>query len=511
MTLKRATILGVAFLAASCGTRVAPAASRRPDPAPGPQGPQAALTPVQGTSGMQPAPDANGLQTGSPGRVSAAGRPSNRSEAAKAGSPGGPTSVGTAPPDASRPTAQGEPSKSGAASGKAGTASNLPAPTTPEGGSPAVIATVGTLSGPVGATLSKVAEGVQVWVKFINDRGGVNGHPVKHLVYDDGLDPARHRAQVQEAIEVKSAIALVGDPEGITGEPSQAYVTSKRIPVIGSETAGQFFYKSPMYFPQASHGLETMGAAIDAAAQTLVPTGKVQLGTLTCVEAQACEDADRVWAAEAPGLGFHHVYRSRVSIGQPDFTAECLAAQNAKVEVFIAGTDTASIGRLAASCARQGFKPIFTSLSGLIIDRMKSDPNLAGMVGSSNVFPYFQSGTPATDEYQRAMSTYGSRVEPGVGAATGWVAGKLFQRAAANIPEPPTAAGVLAGLWTLRDDTLSGLTQPLTFLENQPTKPRRCWFNIAIRSAAWESPDGFRQHCAAPSGMGPSGGGRVQQ
>jgi branched-chain amino acid transport system substrate-binding protein len=364
-----------------------------------------------------------------------------------------------------------------------------------------IIATVGTLSGPVGATLVKVAEGVQVWVKAVNERGGVNGHPVKHLMYDDGLDPARHRAQVQEAIEAKGVIAFVGNPEGITGQPSQQYVTSKRVPVVGSETAGQFFYNSPMYFPQASHGLETFGAAIQAAAQPTVPAGKVRLGTLTCVEAQACEDADRVWAAEAPGLGFQHVYRSRVSIGQPDFTAECLAAQNAKVEVFIAGTDTASISRLAASCARQGFKPTFTTLSGLIADRMKTDANLDGMIGSSNVFPYFQSGTPPTDEYQRAMRTYGTRVEPGVGAATGWVAAKLFERAAAQLPEPPTSEAVLAGLWTVRNDTLGGLTQPLTFLENQPAKPLRCWFNIVISNGAWKALDGFQQHCS-PKGEG---------
>jgi hypothetical protein len=47
----------------------------------------------------------------------------------------------------------------------------------------------------------------------------------------------------------------------------------------------------------------------------------------------------------------------------------------------------------------------------------------------------------------------------------------------------------------VRNDTLGGLTQPLTFLENQPAKPLRCWFNIVITNGAWKALDGFKQHC----------------
>jgi branched-chain amino acid transport system substrate-binding protein len=236
--------------------------------------------------------------------------------------------------------------------------------------SPAIVASVGSLSGPVGSVMAPVVEGVQVWVKSINARGGLSGHLVKLLVYDDSTDPARHRSQVQEAIEVKKVIAFVGNPEGFTGGASQDYITSKRVPVIGSETGSDHFYKSPMYFPQAPHGSANFRVAIRAAAQQTVPLGKVKLATITCAEVQQCEDADRVWAEDAPSLGFRHAYRGRAALTQPDFTAECLAARNAAAEVFLLGLDGASIGRVAASCARQGYRPIFGTFSGLILDRM---------------------------------------------------------------------------------------------------------------------------------------------
>src|SRR5438105_5005424 len=79
-------------------------------------------------------------------------------------------------------------------------ASGRGAPTTLDGsgaeaGTPAVVATVGTTSGTLGATLLPVLQGFQVWVQQINQRGGVHGHRVRLITFDDGGDPARHRAQ----------------------------------------------------------------------------------------------------------------------------------------------------------------------------------------------------------------------------------------------------------------------------------------------------------------------------
>src|SRR5204863_238814 len=72
-----------------------------------------------------------------------------------------------------------------------------------ETATPLVVASVGTLSGPLGGVLLPILNGAQVWVNSINQRGGLNGHRVELVAYDDGGDTARHRAQLQEAIERK--------------------------------------------------------------------------------------------------------------------------------------------------------------------------------------------------------------------------------------------------------------------------------------------------------------------
>jgi branched-chain amino acid transport system substrate-binding protein len=361
--------------------------------------------------------------------------------------------------------------------------------------SPAIIASVGTLSGPAGATVGTVTLGGQLWAKWINQRGGLNGHAVRLIVYDDGGDPARHRSQVQEAVEQRRAIAFLAEASGFTGAGSAEYITSKRVPVIGNEGANQYWYSSPMYFPQASVGNEMIFSGMAGPAQMLVPVGKAKLATLVCAEAQACADADRVWGDSAQSVGFDHVYRAQASLATPDFTAVCLAARNAGAQVILTAMDSSSVGRIAASCARQSYHPVMTTFGVVILDRMKDDPNLADMVASSTVFPYFQSGTPASDEFQEAMRNLGNGLLPGIGVAQGWVAGKLLEKAGANLAEPPTSQSLLKGLWSIKDDTLGGLTLPHTFVENQPAKPQACWFNLRILNQAWVSPDGFKLNC----------------
>jgi branched-chain amino acid transport system substrate-binding protein len=219
------------------------------------------------------------------------------------------------------------------------------------------------------------------------------------------------------------------------------------------------------------------------------------MGSIACTEAQACHDAERVFTERAAKFGFDYVSKSKASLAQPDFTAECLSARNAGVETLIIVMDTNSIGRISASCARQGFKPNYSVAHSTATDAHKSDPNLDGMVTASVVFPYFQADTPAAQEFQDAKRRFGGDLPMGIALATGWVSGKLLERAARELPEPPTSAAILKGLYSLKGDTLDGLAMPLTFTEGKPPAPQACWFNMRIRDKAWVSPDGFKLNC----------------
>jgi branched-chain amino acid transport system substrate-binding protein len=379
-----------------------------------------------------------------------------------------------------------------------GTAPAAPAiPPLSSRSSPVLLGNIGDYSGPAGVSTTALLKGIQMWVKTINAQGGLRGHQVKLLAYDAGADPSRHRAAAQDAVERAHVVAFLGNVDPVSGNGSVEYITQKRIPVVGTSTQDTWSYTSPMYFPQASAGDLNGYAGIAGPAQMLVPAGITKIGTVVCVEAAQCSNVDQKWSSWAKSVGFEHVYRAKASLAQPDFTAECLSAQRAGAQALIMAFDANSYRRFAASCARQGYKPVFAHFSQSVYDGAKDDPNIARVVSASNVFLWFQSGTPATDEYQRAVERFGATLPPGAGGPTGWAAGKLLERAVRDAVDLTTAS-ILQGLWTIKDDDLGGVTQPLTFVENEPaTATTSCWFNLSGQNGNWSSPDGFKLHCSA--------------
>ena len=322
-------------------------------------------------------------------------------------------------------------------------------------------------------------------MKWANSRGGVGGRTINLRVYDDGGDPARHRAQVQEAIETARVIGFLSNVEPVTGEQSIDYVTAKRRPIIGLSLAESWAYRSPMYFPQGPAADALLQASMQTWAEAALATGKANFGSLVCVEAQFCRDGERFFKQHAAAYGFRPVYSGQTSLANPDYTADCLAARNAGVEVLAIMLDTASIARVASSCGRQGYRPRYVIVAATQTDAFKDNGFLDGITLASPIFPYFATGTPARDEFQTAKRTFGAGITPSVGVAQGWTAGKMLERAARDLPEPATNEALLSALWSFQDESLGGLTPPLTFLRDKAVSPRACWFPIATRGGSW--------------------------
>jgi branched-chain amino acid transport system substrate-binding protein len=355
------------------------------------------------------------------------------------------------------------------------------------------IGNVGTYTGLLGAFYRPGGDALKAWQKTVNARGGVNGHPVELILADDQSDQARHRSLVQQLVEQNKVLAFVGNMEGVTGAGTVDYLTKKRIPVIGTDTGGTWMYDSPMYFPQASSGAHIVEYAVASPAKHAVAAGKRKAGVLACQEAQVCRDIQGKFPIYARKYGLEPVYQAQASVAQPDFTAECLAAQRAGVEVFVLGFDVGSTNRVGSSCARQGFRPMFASTTAT--NSQAEVAEMDGLWGSTSAFPWFQDNTPATQEYQAAVKQFGLAKEAGPTSTAGWAAGKLFEKAAQNLPEPPTTEAILEGLWSLQNETLGNLVPPLTFTRDQPAVQRTCWFASIVKDRRWESPDNFTANC----------------
>ena len=434
---------------------------------------------------------------GSAGSSASAGSGAAATGGSKAGAAGSGSSAaaGTARAAAGQSagsaTAGGTAAKGGATpgSGSAATAAG------PANKAPIAVGSVATLSGPLGAFTKDYIYSVGVWVKWKNAHGGVNGHPVRHLVTDDGGDPARYNAAVRQMTEEQGAIAFLHNTIGFAGGDF-GYITQKRMPVIGHEGGIDAAYESPFVFTPAPSGATYAYSAANAFASVAIPAGKKKLAVLACSDVKLCDTFDKVLTGpETKALGFELVYHARPSLTQPDFTGECISARQAGAEIIVQTLDNNSMLRVARSCARQNYHPLWGYFDNVTLPSVAQDPNTDGAIVAVKAPPWVSKDLPGLAEIHQAFAEAAPGVEVNGAHVNGWVSAKTFEVAARNLPDKPTNEDVLNGLWSIKGDNLGGLTYPLTFPKMGNSPKKACWSTVVIKNKAFVATQGSALSC----------------
>lgn len=397
------------------------------------------------------------------------------------------TSAGGGTSGAVGSSAAGGSSHAGAATGSGSAASKETGPL-----SPILLGNVGTYSGAVGGTLYVIPPMLQVWAAWTNAHGGIAGHPVQVISEDDGGDPARSRAAVQDLVENRHVIAFLASFWPLDLEGPLPYLEQKHIPVIGGDEVNAQWTSSPVLFPVGT----TFNETLDGTLKESHAMGATKVGVIACVEAATCDVQQNHIKEAAPRFGEQLVYSARISLVQPDFTAECLGAQQAGAQVVWIGAEANSAGRLAKSCARQNYHPLWITGAIATTNREADDPNLDGLLAPASTFPtMLTGGNPGIVAYQDAVHQYAPNLEESGGTSMVWTSGELLKKALAGIGPVPTTDAVFKGLWSLKNETVGGLTPPVTYVTNQATPPVPCYFVVQIKGGRWTAPKGSVYQC----------------
>jgi branched-chain amino acid transport system substrate-binding protein len=381
----------------------------------------------------------------------------------------------------------------GGSSAGAGAAGNDPAAARPAGPlAPIVLGNVGNYSGPAGSSTSAAPTAIRVWAQWTNAHGGIAGHPVQVFTADDGSDPARSRSLIQDMVENKHVIAFVGNMVPQDADAGVAYLEQKHIPVVGGDAIMTPWTSSPVFFPMGTTWLSLIESTLKAAHDA----GATKLAVLYCIETPACDQINKHINDTAERYGEQIVYTSRVTVTQPDYTAQCLGAEQNGAQAVWLGVDAGSHERVANSCKRQNYRPLYLMPNQTSTTAEAQDAALDGTIASAPVFPWMVSGgSPELDAYNQAMQQYAPSLEGSGSTSIQWASGELFKRAAANIGAVPTSDAVFNGLWALRNETVGGLTPPLTFAAHQPTPPVTCFYLTKISGGRWTAPNGAKYQC----------------
>jgi branched-chain amino acid transport system substrate-binding protein len=184
-----------------------------------------------------------------------------------------------------------------------------------------------------------------------------------------------------------------------------------------------------------------------------------------------------------------------VSLAQPDFTSNCQGAANAGTQLFLVALDANSMERLTRSCNGVNFHPVYVLYTFSLNPVVMADPQLEGAALGTTVIPVTSTANPSVGTYLTVMRSYAAAVPQDSMSMTGWVSTQLFQLAAKNIGDPPTSQAILNGLWSIKNDDLGGITQPLTFTKGQPAAQMVCYWLLELKSGHFASPNNGQRTC----------------
>ena len=360
-------------------------------------------------------------------------------------------------------------------------------------GAPVVVGQVGSFSGVLGPINAGAKTGLQVWAKAINAQGGVACHPVTVVADDDGADPSKTQAAVQDLVQNKHAVAILGSFVQLSYAGFKSGIESQNVPAVGGDLSDPNWNASRMAFPQGANiRAQILGAYKQANEQ-----GHKKIALLYCVESSICSNAKKVTIDEngAAKVGSTVVYSAQVSLTQSDFTAQCQNAKNAGADIIAAGVDGSASIRIARSCSALNYHPVFATAASAIGASQAQDPGLeADTLGiASSVAPWSNNDNAAEAAYQSAMKTYAGGTPTDGPSIIAWASGQLFAAAISRLGDeaaaPITSAMVLKGLGLIKSETLGGLIPPLSFSPGQKAATEgRCVYYVLLTKNGWSGP-----------------------
>lgn len=441
---------------------------------------------------------ANGVVTSDGGTAgasgSAVGPETGDADAAGAGDagtdPSAPVSAGPAgdaPGSAGSETA--EAASSGGANG-AGSAGGGGASSTAVSGPPIVVGNAGSYTGLGTAGLDAARKALQAWAADVNARGGLKGRQVKLVIKDDGGDASKGRAQVQEMVEKDKVVALVGNlTYSSSADAWQGYLEQKKVPAIGGNCAAKGWNSSSVFFSQCPSPDSMFYGAVFLGAK--FSSGK-KFGALVCTEDAVCTTGRSSWFDKgyAKKVGLDPVYSAEISLAQPDFTAQCVQAESAGVQLLGIVADPATTKRIMASCSQQGYTPQYLTTYG---EEAVDTPKFARDIISAQLqLPFTGINTASYKSFIAVWSKY-NKSPPTPFALTTWASAKIFERAA-NGAKEVTPAGLVEALYTYRNERFGGLTIPLSY-GPRGTSNANCIFYMRGSGGKWTAPQSDTPVC----------------
>jgi branched-chain amino acid transport system substrate-binding protein len=374
------------------------------------------------------------------------------------------------------------------ASATTGSTGSSPGSAAPSG-APIVVGNVSNLTNVQAGIQPDDSSTPNAWVKWTNAHGGINGHPVKLIQLDDGADPGKALADVQQLVQQDHVVALVGNADTATDAAYASYLESHGVPNLAGADFSTVWETNPDYFPTMAT-VSTKGYADDYAAKY---AGLTSVVGAYCSNIPACIQDVQAQKAAASQVGVNYTIGPSANFVAPNYTAQCLVMTSSHPAGLYFSSGIQAIEEMATNCAQQGYKgewilpqPDDTQLTVPALDK--------NSIGQDLELPFFAQ-IPATADFRQAMSEYAPSTKIQIDSLRIWAGFDVLKKALEVVAsQPASPQAVKNGLYAITGFNDNGLIPPIHFVSGQPTVVK-CFILWGIKDGQFVLPQGDTYDC----------------
>lgn len=344
-----------------------------------------------------------------------------------------------------------------------------------------VIGTHLPLSGPVAVVGTPVLRGLQAYINYVNDNGGVNGRKIEIIAEDDQFNPAIAIQKVQKLVEQDKVFAIVG----ATGTPSllavMDYMVEKGIPAVyqgsGSSKFATPFKKN--YFPvQPNYTME--GKLF---AQYVVENLNAKKIVFMYQNDDIGKEGLEGFKTKLREMGKESLLVAEIAFNSTDvdFSVPVLKAKEQNPDVVILYGVSKPAAAIVKEAKKISFKPQFVAtyiLSDLTMFALAGDAWNDALVAGWAV-PITDQNDPKVKLFFETVKKYNPNDVPSGYHLAGWIAGQVFVEGLKRAGDNLSWDGFIKAMETFKDWN-EGLAYKLTYTENDHSGQKAMYFMKAV-------------------------------
>ena len=314
------------------------------------------------------------------------------------------------------------------------------------------------LSGPLSGSYTPTWEGFELYIKVLNDHGGINGKKVDVVLDDDGLKADRAVADAKKQTERDEVLGIFGLSLSSTQAPVYAEMRKVGVPVVTTFSgildalppAQPFSYSTGVLF-------EVAGDAIGDLIQSIKPKAKVVGMTFDSVGGRAALAHNKKTVEAAGGTWDEVIF----PIATTDYTPFAQAVAEKKPDIVVGHYASSQNLGVIPALRRSGYDgPYVVASYGVTEDTIVAAAQRAGNGDNIYYVTRYSSSfdpNPSVAEVAAAQKKYGTSKPFSSMHVTGWALGKFAEAALKGCGWPCTREKLDTVIQTLKVD-MGGLT-----------------------------------------------------